>query len=272
MEYATEIQHQRARGRLTLTLQDRDGATAIDTLYQQGCLKARFPRPAAWHETVLLNTAGGVAGGDRLALRLGAGPGTRATITTQAAERFYRAIPGSTAHVTTEIAVAADAALEWLPQETILFDGCALDRTLTIDLAPGAWFLGIEQLVFGRSAMGETVRQAAIRDRIVLRRDGRLVLHDATRLIGGVQALLDRPAVAGGGRAVGTLLMAGPDAAAQLDPLRAALAPFDAGASVVDGLLVARIVAADGACLRAASVAGLAALRGGRPLPRVWEC
>ncbi len=264
--------HQRARGQLTLTLHDRDGMTALETLYQQGCLKARFPRPAGWHETVLLNTAGGVAGGDRLALQIGAKRGASATITTQAAERFYRALPGSTAQVTTTLTVAADAAMEWLPQETILFDGCALDRMLTIDLAAGATFVGIEQLVFGRSAMGETVRHASVRDRIIVRQDGRLLLHDATRLVGPVQALLDRPAVAAGGRAVATLLMAGPGAAALLDPLRAALAPYDAGASVVDGLLVARIVAANGACLRRASMAGLAVLRGGRSLPRVWEC
>ncbi len=264
--------HQRARGQLRLTLRCRDGATAIDSLYQQGALKARFPRPVAWHETVVLNTTGGVAGGDRLATDIGAGPGTMATVTTQAAERFYRALPGSFAHVTTALTVAPGASLEWLPQETILFDGCALDRTLTIDVDASSSFLGIEQLVFGRSAMGETVRHASIRDRIVLRRAGRLVLHDMTRLIGPVQAMLDRPASAAGGRAVATMLMAGPDAATLLDPLRAALNPYDAGASVVDGLLIARIVAANGACLRAASVAGLAVLRRGRPLPRVWEC
>ena len=264
--------HQRARGRLTQTLRHRDGTTGLETLYQQGCLKARFPRPVGWHETVLLNTAGGVAGGDRLAIDIGAGPGTRATVTTQAAERFYRAIPGSMAYVTTALTVAGDAALEWLPQETILFDRCALDRTLTIDLVPGARFLGIEQLVFGRSAMGETVQVAEIRDRIVVRQDGRLLLHDATRLVGPVQAMLDRPACAAGARAVATIVHAGPGAAAMLDPLRAALGRYDAGASVVDGLLIARIVAANGACLRAASVAGLAVLRGDRPLPRVWEC
>ena len=170
--------HQRARGQLRLLL--KGGArTSLDVLYQQGCLKARFPRPVAWHETVLLNTAGGVAGGDRLAVEIGAGPGTQATVTTQAAERFYRALPGTTAHVRTTVTVAAGAALEWLPQETILFNQCALDRVLTVDLATDSWFLGVEALVFGRTAMGESVIDASLHDRIVLRRGGRLVRQEA---------------------------------------------------------------------------------------------
>ena len=120
--------------------------------------------------------------------------------------------------------------------------------------------------------MGETVRRAVLHDTIRVRRDGRLLLHDAVRLHGAVQSVLDRPAVAGGGRAVATLIYSAPDAASRLDGLRRALAPGQAGASVVDTLLVARIVALDGACARAAIVAGLAALRDGRPLPRVWSC
>ncbi len=263
--------HQRARGQLRLLL--KGGArTSLDVLYQQGCLKARFPRPVAWHETVLLNTAGGVAGGDRLAVEIGAGPGTQATVTTQAAERFYRALPGTTAHVRTTVTVAAGAALEWLPQETILFNQCALDRVLTVDLATDSWFLGVEALVFGRTAMGESVINASLHDRIVLRRGGRLVRQEATRLMGPVQALLDRPACGGGARAVATLLHAAPAAGQLLDALRVALAPFDAGATLQDGVLAARIVASDGACLRRAIVAGMATLRGGRPVPRVWEC
>ena len=267
----SEQLHQRARGRLRLTLKQTD-QTRLDRLFQEGCLKARFPAPAAWHETVLLNTAGGVAGGDRLTLDIAAGPHTRATITTQAAERFYRALPGSTAHVRTALTVGPGAAMEWLPQETILFDRCALDRALVVDLALDCSFLCVEAFIFGRSAMGETVAHATLRDRIELRRAGRLVRLEATRIVGPVQPLLDRPASAGGARAVATLLYAAPDAAAHLDALRSALAPYDAGATLQDGVLAARMMAADGACLRRAVVAGLAVVRGGRPLPRVWEC
>ena len=246
----------------------------LDQFRQEGCLKARLPRPerGAWTTAVTLNSSGGVAQGDRLTTAVIAGPGTRLTVASQAAERFYRSPGGDPASIRTTLAVAEGAALEWLPQEAILFDGCALDRRLEIDIAGDGWLLAVETLVFGRALMGETVRQASLRDIIRVRQDGRLLLHDAVRLDGPVQAVLDRPAVAAGGRAVTTLIHASPDAAATLDSLRAALAPFEAGASVMGGLLIARIVAADGACARAAIVAGLAALRDGRPLPRVWSC
>ena len=268
------IPHQRARGTLHVSFKRRDAATVLDTLRQDGCLKARFPRidPPAWPGAVTLNSAGGVAGGDVLATRVAAGPGTAATVASQAAERIYRALPGLTASITTTLHVAPGAALEWLPQETILFDRCALDRWLDIHLAADGSFLGVESLVFGRAAMGEDVMQARLLDRVTLRRDGRLLLHDAVRIDGPAAALLARPATGRGARAVATLLHAAPDAARHLDPLRAALLPFEAGASCWDGLLLARIVAPSGAVLRRAVVAGLNILRGGRTLPRVWLC
>lgn len=267
--------HQRARGELRLSFKLRDGATVLEGLRQEGCLKARFPRTerGAWAGAVVLNTSGGVAGGDRLCTRVQAGPGTRATLAAQAAERFYRALPGAaSAHVRAHLAVLPGAALEWLPQDSILFDRCALDRELHVDLAADAWFLGVEALVFGRAAMGEQVEAARLRDLIRVRRAGRLLLHDAVRLDGPVRALLDRRAIGAGARAAATVVHAAPDAEARLDAVRDALASFEAGASAWDGLLVARVVAPDGACLRAATTAGLAAIRAGRPLPRVWTC
>ncbi len=267
--------HQRARGTLHLSFKHREGATVLDGLRQEGCLKARFPRPeqGAWAGAVTINTAGGVAAGDVLTSRVSAGPGTAATVAGQAAERFYRALPGAApALIRTGIKVAPGAALEWLPQEAILFDGCALDRRLEVELHADAWFLGVERLVFGRTARGEEVRNARLRDLFEVRRDGRVVLHDRVRLDGPVAAVLDGPASGAGARAVATLVHAAVDAAGRLDGVRAALAGFEAGASAWDGLLVARVAAPDGACLRAAIVAALAVLRAGRPLPRVWQC
>ncbi len=266
---------QRAKGELRVGVKRRGEATVLRDFRQSGCLKARLPRPeqGAWTSVVTLNSSGGVAGGDRLSTRIEAAAGCRLTVASQAAERFYRAGAGSgVAEVRTVLEVADGAALEWLPQEAILFDGSALDRRLDVQLTGSAWFLGVETLVFGRALMGETVRAARLRDTIRLHRDGRLLWHDAIRLDGPVQAVLDRPAVANGGRAVAVLVLASGDALQWLEPLRAALSPFEAGASVMDDLLVARIVARDGACARAAIVAGLAALRGSRPLPRVWSC
>ncbi len=259
---------------LHVAVKDRGGATVLDRFRQEGCLKARLPRPAGgeWTTLVTINSAGGVAQGDRLLTTLTAGAATRLTVTSQAAERYYRAVSGDPARVQTTIEVGPGAALEWLPQETILFDQCALHRRLDVSLAPDAAFLGVELLVFGRARMGETVQQVRLRDTIRLSRGGALVWHDAIRLEGAAQAVLHRAAVAAGAGAVATLLFAAAEAPGWLDRLRAALAPFEAGASAMTDLLVARIVAPDGACARAAIVAGLGALRGGRTLPRLWGC
>lgn len=266
--------YQRARGELRLSFKRRGAATVLDGLRQDGCLKARFPRADAssWTGAITLNSSGGVAGGDVLSTRVVAGAGTRATVASQAAERFYRALPGSVSSVTNLIHVENGAALEWLPQETILFDGCALRRRLEIELADDAYFLGVESVVFGRTAMGEQVHRADLSDLIELRRGGRLLLHDRIRLDGEVADRLARKAVGAGSVAVATLIHVAPDAEGHVDDVRRALEPFEAGVSAFDGMLLARVVARDGACLRQAVVAGLAILRAGRPLPRVWLC
>ena len=269
--------HQRAVGELRVDVRRRGAATVLDGLRQAGCLKARFPRggDAAWLDVAMLNIGGGVAGGDRLDLKFGMAAGTQAIFAAQAAERFYRALPGTAAaRLRTEIVVAKDAAAEWLPQESIFFDRCKLDRVLDVRLAGNARFLGLEMLVFGRAAMGEAVRSAEISDAIRVRRDGRPILWDAIRLHGDVSEIMARTAVARGARAVATLVMVDPEAAAMLEPVRAVLAdaPAEAGASCWDGMLVVRALAESGAALRATMIAVLHVVRGGRALPRVWMC
>ena len=266
---------QRARGELDVTLRRRGEATVLEDLRQSGCLKARFPRGAAagWHGTVVLNSSGGVAAGDRLHLRIRVRAEARVSVAAQAAERFYRAPAGSApAVVRNTLEVAEGAAAEWLPQETILFDGARLDRCLDVDLAAGSWFLGAESLIFGRAAMGETLRGGSLRDLIRLRRGGRLLLHDAVRMAGDIAALLARPALGGGAGAVATLVHVAPDAEARLPEMRAALEGAEAGASAWDGMLLVRALAPDGAKLRRIVTAALAVLRGARSLPRVWRC
>jgi urease accessory protein len=226
-----------------------------------------------WFDATTVNTSGGVVGGDSLHSLISVGEGARATIAAQAAERFYRALPDSAPSVVrTTVEIGPDAAAEWLPQETILFDRCALDRRLVIEMAPGSWFLGVEMLVFGRAAMGERVMTARLCDLIRVRRGGDLVLHDAIRLDGEVDRVLQRTATAGGARAVATLVHIAPDAEARLDAVRAALCGLDCGASAWNGMLIARILAPDGAIARRRVMAALAVLRDGRPLPRVWLC
>ena len=271
--------HQRARGALDVSFKQRDGRTVLDRLRQEGCLKARFPRvePNAWTMAVTLNSSGGVAGGDSLRFAFTAGQGTKACVAGQAAERFYRSVAGGTpAEVRTRLTVASGAALEWLPQETILFDRAVLDRRLHIELASDASFLGIEAIVFGRLAMGEQVRRGWLRDLIRVRRGGDLILHDAIRLDGEIGALLSRRAIGGDARALATIVHVAPDAEARLSGLRDALTAVrsaaEAAASAWNGMLVVRVLAPDSAALRLTVMEALEVLRDGRPLPRVWMC
>jgi urease accessory protein len=261
---------QRSQGELRVALRRRDERTVLDTLFQSGCLKARLPRPEVdgWAEVVTLNVSGGVVGGDRLEAAFSAQQAARVVIASQAAERFYRAVPGSVASVHTKIDVAAGAFVEWLPQASILFDGAALDRRLEVDMADDARFLGVESLLFGRAAMGETVREAWLRDGIRIRRGGSLVLNDAVRMESNIDVLLQRRAVAGAATALATVWYLGPDVADRLRRLR----EIDIACSAWDGMLVGRMLATDGAALRETLIAALAALRDTRPLPRVWLC
>ena len=271
---------QRAVGELRLSVKHAGDETTLDTLRQAGCLKARFPRRLVpgWLDAVMLNTGGGVAGGDRLDITIQAVAGTRITVAAQAAERFYRSLcADQPSRVRTTLTVAADAQLEWLPQETILFDRSALDRRLEVDLAHTSRFLGVETLVFGRTAMGEAVRQGHLRDLIRIRRNGALILHDAIRLDGPIADQLSRPAIAAGARAVATVIHVAPDAEAGLDAVREALsgaeaACTEAGASAWNGMLIVRILGTDSAVVRRTVAAALSVLRGSRPLPRVWLC
>jgi urease accessory protein len=269
---ASKTGAQRASGQLQLSFQRSLGTTRIDRFYQEGCLKARLPRRVAPAicDAVLMNLSGGIAGGDRLVTDIVLDSQTQACVSSQAAERIYRALDAP-ASITTRITLQPGAALHYLPQETILFDGFALHRSLEIALAQDAVFLGVEALVFGRQAMGEVLRAGHLRDQISLWRDGRLVLQDMTRLDGEIAAQLDRPAVASGARAMAALILAGPGAEQKLAPLREALAGAQAGVSVVAQTLFVRILAPDGASLRNCVQTALDICRDGRALPKLWQ-
>jgi len=265
-------------GQLDLAFARRGAATHLARSFQSGGLRVRLPRRESEAEApcaVLINTAGGVVGGDRLAQSLAWGAGTRATATTQAAEKVYRVLAGrAPAQIATRIDVAEGAHAEWLPQETILFDRCDLHRETRVLLAENVTFLGVEALILGRTAMGEELRRARLRDCLRIWRAGRLVYADALRLEGDVAALMDRAAIGHGARAMAVVVHAGPDAARLLEPLREALSAARGthAASQWNGLLAARLVAPDGQVLRHDIALALSALRDGRPLPRVWRC
>ncbi len=224
----------------------RGAASVLADLRQDGCLKARFPRPVDWAEVVTLNSSGGVAGGDRLDSSFAVFAGAQATFASQAAERFYRALPGDPpARIRTRLTVAEGGAAEWLPQEAIVFDRAALDRVLEVDLAEDAWFLGVESLVFGRTAMGEQVATAGParhHSRSPRRAAAAARCHS---IVSDVAATLSSAATANGSAAVATLVHVAVDAELRLDDLRAAWkgAPAETGASAWNGMLVGRVVA-----------------------------
>ncbi|TNC48996.1 urease accessory protein UreD [Rubellimicrobium rubrum] len=260
----------RAQGEVLLSVQAVDGPTRLAHLRQQGSLKALFPRPSGpVLDVVTLITAGGLTSGDRMRLEARAGTGARLRLTTQAAERAYRAAGDPPALVESRLVADEGARIDWLPQETILYDGARLNRRLLVDLAPSATALLVEPLIFGRLARGEQVREGSFRDRWEVRRAGRLVFADALHLQGDMGRALDRAAVGGGARAMASVLLVGPGAASHLASVRALL-PGSGGASLIeDGVLFLRLLAPDGFVLRRMLVPLITRLTGAA-LPKVW--
>jgi len=248
----------------------QDGVTRRGELHESGSLRVRFPSPEAEGLSgVFVNTAGGIAGGDRFDIDISAGEGARLTLTTAAAEKVYRAA-GPAAQLNIALKAEAGAQLSWLPQETILFDRARIARRIDIDLAEDARLLLCEIVVFGRAAMGERMLHGEFIDRWRLRRAGKLVFAETIRLDGDIGAKLAQSAIAKGGVAVGTALIV-PGDEAVVERIREVSETFggEVGISAWNGFAMARFCAQDAARLRAdmMSVLGRAS---GTALPRLW--
>jgi urease accessory protein len=246
------------------------GRSEPERLFATGGLRWRFPRSSSPCETAIVNTGGGVAGGDSYRLILELNEDAEVEATTPSAEKIYRS-DGPAANIATRLVLAPRARLFWLPQETVMFEGARLERRLEADISVKATLIIAESLVFGRLAMGESRIDASLRDSWRLRRDGKLVFADETRLK-RAGAALDRKAVGSGARALATIVAAAPKIEARLSDLRAMLEAardgVEAGASAFDGLIVARLLSASPNRLRAAVIASIVAL--GARKPRLW--
>jgi urease accessory protein len=260
----------RAQGAVKFDVQLEDGVTRRGVLHESGSLRVRFPSPEAEGLSgVFVNTAGGIAGGDRFDIDITAGAGARLTLTTAAAEKVYRAT-GPAAQLNIALKAEAGARLSWLPQETILFDRARISRRIDIDLAEDARLLLCEIVVFGRAAMGERMLHGEFVDRWRLRRGGILAFAETIRLDGDIGAKLAQSAIAKGGVAIGTALIV-PGDEAVLERVREVSETFggEVGFSAWNGFAMARFCAQDAARLRADMMAVL-----GRassiPLPRLW--
>lgn len=285
---ATPTELQRSSGTARLSFRKRGKKTVLDTLYQEGCSKVRFPREEARQsaEAILINTSGGLTDGDSLSCTTTWGAETSALITTQAAERIYKS-RDKAALVRSRLHIGEHATARWLPQETILFDESRLDRTTDVSMSGSASLFAVESTVFGRAGMGEVIRSGRLFDRWRIRIDGTLVFADAVLFDdardGPLAQHLARMSVANGASAIATIVYAGADCAAMLDSFREALAASGtvAGASNLGPLIVARVLAENGQRLRDTVVRVFEATARGEKsesggpcleLPRVWSC
>jgi urease accessory protein len=246
--------------------------TAVAGLYEAGAVRLRFPNAGSGCEGVLINTAGGLTGGDTARLSFDLQRRAAVTLTTQSAEKVYRA-EAAPASVELRLALAEKAFLAWVPQETILFDGAKLARSLEVTMATRARLTLLEIVVFGRLARGERMTTGFFRDRWRVRREGELVLAEDVRLEGKITDLLARRGTGGGARAVAILAHVAPNAEARLTAVRRALAGAQSewGASAWNGLLVARFASSDPAAVRDDAMRAVIRLLQA-PLPRVWSC
>jgi urease accessory protein len=249
-----------------------DGRTRPMQIEESGSMRIRLPKGEGnGIDAVLVNTAGGIACGDRFSVAIEAQVGASVTVATPAAEKVYRS-DGPVAELAVELTLGARARLDWLPQETILFDRARLVRRLDVSMQEDARLTLFEAVVFGREARAEQIEDGLFEDRWRIRRNGRLVYADTLRLDGPIADLLRKPSTGKGARAFATLLHVAPDAEARLESVREHLPSVDgcdAAASAWNGLLAVRFCAVRIEALRAAAIPFLLAFRG-EPLPRVW--
>ena len=285
---------QRASGVAELHVKARSGTTVVDHLYQQGCAKIRLPgnsqivtsetdatntgcHPCKALEAVLINTSGGLTGDDNLTWKLKAQVNTHLRATTAACEKIYRT-HGPAANQQTHLIVDNYARLDWLPQETIVFDQAALRRTLQVDLAKSASVLISEAIVLGRTAMAETVNTTNSHDNWRIYRDGQLIHAEALRLHGQLSSYAQHRCVMHSHSAFATLVLCTPapgEVLQQLADSVARLAPGDTstcviGCSAMHNKLIVRMLAVDGFVLRQYLIPSIELLSAGLPLPRVW--
>jgi urease accessory protein len=268
-------------GRARLRLKCESGVTRVADLFHAQPLRVLFPRPEPGDvfQAAITCVAGGLVAGDRHEIAVALDGGARAMVIGQAAEKIYRST-GRDCMIETELSVADGAWLDWLPQETILFDAARLRRRTRVSIAPGGRMLAGGIAVFGRAARGEMLASGLVHDAWEIRRDGRLQWKDVLHMDGDLAGIIANPATFAGARAYGSAIYAAPDAEKYLPLAREAAAAFEKpglriGATLVNGLLVTRFLGADTLALRNAFAGLWCALRhaaAGLPaaMPRLW--
>ncbi len=261
----------RVSGGVSVRCSERLAESRVVDVRERDGYKVRFPRRSSPPEAVIINTGGGLAGGDDVLQSIEVTDNATLTVTTQAAERAYRSLSGATTKLDVQMGVGEDAELRWLPQETILFDQARLERRLTADIAVSATLLIAETIVFGRAAMGEVLASGLFKDTWRIRRGGKLIFAENLKLNDETFRMVSSTAIAGGAHAIMTVVFVANDAEDRLAGVRRALraAKFECAASAWNGMLVVRGLAAGTEEVRNA-MAALATALGSEQLPRVW--
>lgn len=263
---------QRARGVLVIEADcPSKGKTSCAKLRQEGSFRALFPRTDTDAvEAVMLNTAGGITGGDIFQVRASADDNATLTVTTQAAERIYRAQSDVPGQLNSTLQVGANARLNWLPQETILFDGCALSRKLKVSVTRSSTFLMVEPVIFGRHASNEVMKTGDFMDHVAVTCEDQPMYIDGCHLSGNIAAQLEHKAVGQGAGAMANIVLYTQNAGDFLEDIRALL-PTTAGATAPhDDLLLIRALAHDSYLLRKTLVPVLTHLNN-NTLPKNWR-
>jgi urease accessory protein len=271
---------QRADGCCRIVLSGSENGTQIEDVYERSPIRVMFPRSGhcAVEEAVLINTAGGVAGGDRLECSVTTLPGASIAVTSQAAEKVYRALHDP-ARVATRLKVRESARLAWLPQETIVFNEAHIHRTTEIELFSEAELLALECLVLGRAAHGEIVVGGSVLEAWRVKKEGRLIWADNFRITGNTFAHLNRKALLSNCSAIATLIYFGPDLDKRLQFVREILLSLECNCAVtlVGGLIVARFAAKQSSDLKLALRGFLQQFEpelssGPFRVPKMWSC
>ena len=263
---------QRARGGVRIVVGLGAGGSSVPlTVAERGGYRIRFPRGTGGCEGILINTGGGIVGGDEMTVEADILGGAEAVLTTQSAEKIYRS-DGGIAQLTIRLTLGSGGRLDWMPQEQILFDGARLRRTIDVAMPGNGSLLLVEHTILGRRAMCERLQSGSFSDQWRIRRDGRLIFAEAVKLEGAIDALLDRPALGQGARATATVLFVSVAAEARCEEARILLegSASQWGVSGWDGMILARLLSPDPRLLRIDLARFLRSFRG-RPLPRSWQ-
>lgn len=266
---------QRSRGSARLSIKTSLGKSRIENLFQDGCARIRIPKTHSGDalEAVMINTSGGMTGGDQMGWEFETGDNTNAVITTQACERIYKSADG-TARTDVKIKLSQGSTFAWLPQETILFDQSRFSRSILVDMTASSKLLFVESVVFGRATMGEAVEKGSIEDKWQFSCDGQLFHAEHFKLSGAINEQLKRASITNDHIAMATLVLISPTAEAKLKQARDLIGNCG-GASYFEiaktGKLLARVLAKDSYELRKTLIPLIALLNDGATLPKCWS-